>query len=71
MILRVLSILLTAGACAGLWFGYMNLNMLRGTEFFDFRYIVFAVAAFLGLGLLEWVLGWIGSKVEPRDPHQD
>ena len=70
MIIRGVSILLCGGACAALWFGYMNLNMLRGTVFFDFRYVVFAVASFLGLSAIEWALGWVKSKTESdEDGH--
>jgi hypothetical protein len=64
MIIRGLAILLALGATAALWFGYMNLNFLRGTPLFDFRYVVFAVAAFLGLSATEWALGWIKTKVQ-------
>jgi hypothetical protein len=67
MILRALAIALSALAAAGLWFGYANLNMLRGTPFFDFRYIVFAVAAFLGLSVVEWALGKLKAKVQSSD----
>ncbi|MDA8585307.1 hypothetical protein N9L47_03455 [Rhodobacteraceae bacterium] len=70
MIIRGLAILLALGAAAGLWFGYDNLKQLRGTPLFDFRYVVFAVAAFLGLSAIEWALGWIKGKVEgTNDAH--
>lgn len=67
MILRGLAILLTAGATAALWFGYMNLNIFRGTPLFDFRYVIFAMTAFLGLSAIEWALGWIQAKVQGSD----
>ena len=67
MILRALAIVLTAGATALLWFAYMNLGILRGTLLFDFRYIVFAIAAFLGLSAFEWALGWIKAKTQGPD----
>lgn len=65
--IRVLAIALTAAACAALYYGYMNLNMLRGTPLFDFRYVVFGIAAFLGLSALEWALGWIKTKTQGPD----
>lgn len=67
MIIRGLSIALAALALAALWFGYMNLNILRGTPLFDFRYVIFAVAAFLGLSAIEWALGWIKPKLHESD----
>ena len=69
MIARVLSIALAVLGCTGLWIGYMNLNIFRGTPLFEFRYIIFAVAAFLGLSCLEWAAGWVKSKLE--DPNMD
>ena len=67
MIVRGLAILLALGAAAALWFGYDNLRQLRGTPLFDFRYVVFAVAAFLGLSAIEWALGWVKGKIEGND----
>ena len=67
MIVRGMSILLAALACGGVWFGYTNLNILRGTPFFDFRYVVFAVSAFLGLSAIEWALGWVKAKIQGTD----
>jgi hypothetical protein len=67
MIVRALAIVLSIGALAALWFGYMNLNMLRGTPLFDFRYIIFAVGAFLGLSGIEWALGWTKNKIQGSD----
>jgi hypothetical protein len=67
MIVRVVAIALTGLACAALWFGYMNLNIFRGTPMFDFRYVIFAVASFLGLSAFEWVAGWIKAKLQEPD----
>ena len=67
MIVRGLAIVLTICATAALWFGYMNLGILRGTPLSDFRYIVFAVAAFLSLSLIEWALSWIKTKAQGSD----
>lgn len=70
MIFRILAISLAAAACAGLWFGYMNLNIFRGTPLFDFRYVIFAVSSFLGLSILEWAIGWIKRKFsESENEH--
>ena len=67
MIVRILAIAFAALGCAGLWFGYMNLNVFRGTPLFEFRYIIYAVLAFLGLSCLEWAMGWIKSKLAGSD----
>jgi hypothetical protein len=68
MIVRSLAIALTTCATAALWFGYMNLGILRGTLLFDFRYVLFAIAAFLGLSAIERGLGWIKTKIQGPDP---
>ena len=70
MILRMLSIAVAIGAVLALWFGYGQLNTLRGTPLWEYRFIVFAAAAFLGLSALEWALGWLKHKIEGgRDEH--
>lgn len=70
MIVRVLAMIFAGGATWALWAGYGQLNFLRGTPFWDFRYVVFAVAGFLGLSGLEWVLGRIKKTFEgEQDSH--
>ncbi|MGC1489040.1 MAG: hypothetical protein WA784_14765 [Albidovulum sp.] len=64
MILRVIAILLTGLAALALWWGYGQLSVFRGTPFWDFRYIIYAAAAFLGLGAIEWALGWAKGKMD-------
>ncbi len=70
MIIRVMAIVFAACGLAALWFGYDQLGQLRRTPLWDFRYIVFSAAAFLGLSGFEWALGWIKNKIsnEP-DAH--
>ena len=69
MILRVLSVIVALAAVAALWFSYGELRIFRRTMFWEYRYIIFAVGAFLGLSLLEWAVGWIKSKVEGDEDH--
>lgn len=70
MIVRVLAIVFAGCATWALWAGYGQLSFLRGTPFWDFRYVVFAAAGFLGLSSLEWVLGQIKKKIEgEQDSH--
>ncbi len=63
MILRWLPIPLTIAATWGLWVLYGNLGFLRGTPFWELRYVVFVIAGFLGLGALEWALAWLGKRL--------
>ena len=67
MILRAVTILLSVGALAAMWFGYDELNIFRRTVFWEYRYLIFVVVAFLVLSFLEWGIGWIKSKVEGEE----
>ena len=62
MILRVLGIVLALAAAWGLWAGYDQLRVFRGTLFWDYRYIIFAVGAFLALSVLEALFSWLKGK---------
>lgn len=62
--LKWLPIPVTALAMVALWLGYENLNVLRRTVFWEFRYVLLGVAAFLGLSLLEWLVGWLNRPRE-------
>jgi len=64
MIVRILSIAVAGAAVLALWFGYGQLKQFRGTPLWEYRYIIYAAAAFLGLSALEWALGWIKTKIE-------
>lgn len=64
MSVRILAIIVTGAALWALWFGYGQLKILRGTAFWDYRYIVYTAGAFLGLSGLEWTLGWITKKTQ-------
>lgn len=68
MIVRGLTIIVAFVGLAALWFGFMNLQVFRGTPLFEFRFIIFAIASFLGLSALEWIVGWIKSKTQ-KDDH--
>ena len=63
MIARLVSVAAAALALWLLWIGYDQLRALRGTWFWDYRYLVFGGAAFLGLSALEWLTHWIRQKL--------
>ena len=64
MTLRVMAIIAALGAVWALWFGYGQLRLFRGTPFWDYRYIIYAVSAFVALSGLEWALRWIKTKID-------
>ncbi|MEQ9811526.1 MAG: hypothetical protein RLO50_02010 [Azospirillaceae bacterium] len=48
-----LALVLTLSALA--WVAYENLGQLRGTLFWEFRYILLAAVGFVVLSLMQWV----------------
>jgi len=62
MILRSLSIVVSLAAVYGLWWAYGELTIFRRTVFWEYRFIIFGIGAFLALSLLEVALGWIKTK---------
>ncbi len=67
---RVLTIVVAFGAAWAIWYCYGQLRVFRGTQFWDYRFVIFAIATFLGLSALEWAIGWIKSKIDgDADTH--
>lgn len=69
MMARVLHIALMLGACGLLWLGWSQLNNLRGTVFFEYRYVLLVAAGFLVLSVAQAIAGWIGGRLPPGDDH--
>ena len=55
MIGRAVPILLTLVGCLAIWFAYDEIRFLRGTFFWEIRYITLAVFAFALLSVLELI----------------
>ena len=64
MIMRIVKISLTGAALWALWYGYDNLTVFRRTVFWEFRYIIFTLAAFLGLSAIQWTLDRVQKKLD-------
>jgi hypothetical protein len=62
MIFRAFRIILTVAVIWVLWISYDQLGILRGTFFWEFRYIFWLVTGFLMLSVVEWGLGWLYRK---------
>jgi len=60
--MRLAGPVLTAGACAAVWYGYENLALLRGSVLWDLRYVVLGVAAVLALGLAQWIAALLARR---------
>ena len=70
MTLTVIRIIAGLGAAAALWFAYDQLTIFRRTMFWEYRYIIFAAGAFVGLTLLEKLVAWLATKIEPDTDGQ-
>lgn len=64
MIRAAIHIALMAAAAAVLWWGWSNLNLLRGTPVFEFRFVLLLAAGFLVLSAAQALAGWLAP---PKD----
>lgn len=62
MIFRVFRIVLAFVMLGALWLSYGQLGLLRGTVFWEFRYIIWIITSFLLLSVVEWGFGKLYSK---------
>ena len=67
MLTRLIAPALTVLACALLWFGYDSLGVLRGTSFWELRYVLLGCAAFALLTLVERTSARLSAWVKRRD----
>ena len=63
----IIGALIATAACLVLWMMWGALPRLRGTLFWELRYVVFAVAGFLVLGLAERANAWFMSHYKDPD----
>jgi uncharacterized membrane protein YphA (DoxX/SURF4 family) len=71
--IAALHIAFTAGAAALLWWAWQELNLLRGTAFFDYRYVLLLCAGFALFSLAQALAAWLGEKLSPTEtdvPHE-
>jgi len=66
---KALSIAITCVATAAIWWGWQELNLLRGTVFWEFRLLVLLVGAFALLSLAEKLTVWLNGVIGTDDPH--
>ncbi|MEM7722372.1 MAG: hypothetical protein AAF376_08360 [Pseudomonadota bacterium] len=59
MITRIIQIALMAGAAALVWWGWQELNILRRTFWWEYRYIMILLGAFLVFSLAQAIAGLI------------
>ena len=62
MLRRLVGLLLFAALATLAWYGYDQLNLLRRTAFWEFRYVALGCAVFLVLSLVQVVWDKVGKK---------
>ncbi|MEO1223866.1 MAG: hypothetical protein AAFX92_06540 [Pseudomonadota bacterium] len=61
---HIVGLVLFAILCVLVWLAYDQVTVLRGTMYWEFRYLILGVVVFLVLSLVQWVWG----KVADRKP---
>ena len=56
---------LTAVACGLIAWGYWTIDLLRGTWFWELRYVVLACGGFVLLSLAEWAATRLTRRITP------
>ncbi|WP_044006922.1 hypothetical protein [Jannaschia sp. CCS1] len=67
MMARLVQIALAASAAALSYWGWIELNTLRGTPFFEYRYVILLSAAILLFSVAQAIAGWIDRRLNPDD----
>lgn len=68
MILRLLQIVLMGGASALSYWGWVELNTLRGTPLFEYRYLILMCGAILLFSVAQSIAGRIAAWMNPEVP---
>lgn len=64
---RIIGLVLFAILCVLVWFAYDQMTVLRGTAYWEFRYLILGVVVFLALSLVQWVWGKIADRRSPAE----
>lgn len=67
MMLRLVHIALMAGAAGLSCWGWLSLNMLRGTPLFEYRYVILLSGAILLFSVAQAIAGWTDRWMKPED----
>ena len=64
---HIVGLVLFAILCVLVWLAYDQVTVLRGTVYWEFRYLILGVVVFLVLSLVQWIWG----KVADRNPSAE
>lgn len=64
---RILGAILALILCAGLWYAYDQITLLRRSFWWEYRYVLLLVGGFLMLSLIDGILSRLASLFD-RNP---
>lgn len=67
MIVRIAQIALMCAAAGLSYWGWVELNILRGTPLFEYRYLILLTCSILLFSMAQSVVGWIDRRSNPED----
>lgn len=69
MTARLVQLALMCAAAGLSYWGWTQLNTLRGTPFFEYRYLIVLCGAILMFSVAQAVAGWIDGRMNPEEDH--
>lgn len=67
---HIVGLALFAVLCVLVWLAYDQVTVLRGTMYWEFRYLILGVVVFLVLSLVQWVWGKLADRKTPAEPKE-
>ncbi|GAB5445271.1 hypothetical protein [Gymnodinialimonas sp.] len=67
MILRIVQIAVMCAAGGLSYWGWLELNTLRGTPLFEYRYVILLTGAILLFSVAQSIMGRIEAWMNPED----
>ena len=67
MIPRITQMVLMSGAAGLSYWGWLSLNALRGTPFFEYRYMILLCGAILVFSVAQAIAGRVDAYLNPDD----
>lgn len=64
---HIIGLVLLAVLCALVWLAYDQITVIRGTVFWEFRYLLLGVVVFVVLSLVQWLWGKLADKAPPEE----
>ena len=67
---HIVGLVLFAALCVLVWLAYDQVTVLRGTLYWEFRYLILGVVIFLVLSIVQWAWGKIADRKPPAETNE-